>query len=200
MRKDTLIAAVALVLIVACGCRYSDDLGDPLPDSCADEMALEDDGLKGSHLNADCKDYFESLEPHTEFFAISRDADGDGAFNIEVCNKTPHMRFVLRPCGGFRYCVRYMDVNGDIRVFCTARNLSDFRVAIVLADRSEVQHAWVSSFYHVVVKLPFRYKKLLSMMLELDYANVSDLANATTTSDIRNLCKTVALPVLIETP
>lgn len=200
MEKETLIAMVALVLMVTCGCRYCDDLGDFLPDSCADEMALEDDDFEGSYINADCVDYFESLEPHPEFFAISRDADGDGAFNIEVCNTTSHMRFVLRPCGGFRYCVRYMDANGDIRVFCSARNHSDFGVAMVLADRSEAQHAWESSFYHIVVKLPFRHKKILNMVLELDYANMSDLAHAKTASDIRKLCKQVELPVLIETP
>ena len=198
MEKVIAVAAIAAACMALEGCRYlTPDTEDPFPECCANERALEDGAFSGCLIRNPSDADFTGAHPHPEFVATSHDHDGDAAFSVAICNVTPRLRFALRPAGGFRYCAKFVDGNDDICVFRTVRNDADFGVSIVLADFSKTNSAWVSSFYYCVLKFPFRYKRILDLTIELDYADFSVLGSAASIQDIRARCKTVRLPVEI---
>ena len=130
------------------------------------------------------------------FAAFSYDCDGDRVLHVTIMNKTRDMLLILHKMCGVYYDARYEDENGGVRVYQTGTvGMADWETSMLVLNGQGPDGADASCFWSFPMRLPFKYKRILNLQLNLRYAKPSDIASAVSISDVSDRCESESVPV-----
>lgn len=130
------------------------------------------------------------------FAAFSYDCDADSVLHVTIMNKTRDMLLILHKMCGVYYDARYEDENGGVRVYQTGTvGMADWETSMLVLNGQGPDGADASCFWSFPMRLPFKFKKILNLQLNLRYAKPSDIASVVSISDVSERCKSECVPV-----